>query len=110
VMEKLDDGERDITLGDLEFMLVIGDARRTVKEWPGLADAWCLDGFSPARNPELWEPGLMDDVARHTKPKGTFATYTAAGQVRRALTDAGFDVTRSPGFGRKRHMSQGALR
>jgi len=40
------------------------------------------------------------------KPR-TFATYTAAGHVRRALSGAGFTVTRQPGFGRKRHMSVG---
>ena len=32
------------------------------------------------------------------------------GHVRQALSDAGFEVLRSPGFGRKRHMSRGRLR
>ena len=41
--------------------------------------------------------------------RGSFATYTAAGHVRRALTLAGFEVQRRPGFGRKRHMSIGRL-
>ena len=35
----------------------------------------------------------MAEVARHTAPGGSFATYTAAGDVRRALAKAGFDVT-----------------
>ena len=52
---------------------------------------------------------LMRDVAGHTAPGGTFATYTAAGHVRRALSDAGFAVARAPGFGRKRHMTRGVL-
>ena len=47
----------------------------------------------------------MAEVARHTAPGGTAATYTAAGHVRRALEAAGFAVTRAPGFGRKRHMT-----
>mgnify|MGYP003408646976 FL=1 len=51
----------------------------------------------------------MAEVARHTAPEGTFATYTAAGHVRRALAEAGFTVSRQPGFGRKRHMSVGML-
>ena len=88
----------------------IGDARTTVPAWDGAADAWYLDGFSPAKNPQLWEPALMQAVARQTKPNGTAATYSAAGHVRRALTDAGFDVTRVPGFGRKRHMTVARLR
>jgi len=49
----------------------------------------------------------MAEVARHTAPGGSFATYTAAGHVRRALADAGFTVTRAPGFARKRHMTVG---
>lgn len=87
--------------------LRIGDARSTLPAWEGLADAWYLDGFAPARNPELWGEALMAEVGRHTAPGSTFATYTAAGHVRRALTAAGFEVERVPGFGRKRHMTRG---
>jgi tRNA U34 5-methylaminomethyl-2-thiouridine-forming methyltransferase MnmC len=85
------------------------NGRDTLPRWPGRADAWFLDGFSPAKNPELWTPALMVEVASHTSPGGTFATYTAAGHVRRALTEAGFTVTRQPGFGHKRHMTTGRL-
>lgn len=92
---------------NLTATVILGDARETLAAWDGMADAWFLDGFSPAKNPELWSPELMAEVARHTAPGGTFATYTAAGHVRRALSDAGFAVTRQPGFGRKRHMSTG---
>ncbi|NNU79550.1 tRNA (5-methylaminomethyl-2-thiouridine)(34)-methyltransferase MnmD [Halovulum dunhuangense] len=102
-------GETHIPLGPLDFHLVLGDARRTLPGWDGRADAWFLDGFAPARNPEMWEPALLAEVARHTAPGGTFATYTAAGHVRRALADAGFAVTREQGFGGKRHMSRGRL-
>lgn len=94
----------------LDARMIVGDARATLPQWDGAADAWFLDGFAPARNPELWEDGLMAEVARHTAPGGTFATYTAAGAVRRALDAAGFDVSRAPGYGRKRHMSRGTLR
>lgn len=90
----------------LELNVIIGDARQTVPLWQGLADAWFLDGFSPAKNPELWEPELLSDVSRHTAPFGTAATYTAAGSVRRALEAAGFAVQRTKGYGRKRHMTQ----
>ncbi len=94
---------------DLEMHLIVGDARDTVPNWRGLADAWFLDGFAPAKNPELWEPSLLQAVTAHTAPGGTFATYTAAGAIRRALDEAGFDVSRIPGFGRKRHMTVGKL-
>ena len=102
-------GAREIITEDLHATIQIGDARTRLAEWDGQADAWFLDGFSPARNPQMWEAGLMQEVGRHTMPGGTAATYTAAGFVRRGLEDAGFDVTRAQGFGRKRHMTQARM-
>lgn len=96
-------------IGQATLTVIEGDARETLPRWQGRADAWFLDGFSPAKNPELWGSELMHQVARHTKPGGSFATYTAAGHVRRALAEAGFTVRREPGYGRKRHMSVGVL-
>ncbi len=102
-------GSRRIVTPDLHAETLIGDAREILPGWSGIADAWFLDGFAPARNPELWEPALMTQVALHTRPGGSFATYTAAGHVRRALAAAGFAVERRAGFGRKRHMTVGRL-
>ncbi|MEO0746057.1 MAG: tRNA (5-methylaminomethyl-2-thiouridine)(34)-methyltransferase MnmD, partial [Pseudomonadota bacterium] len=96
-------------LGDVELTLITGDARQALPAWDGRADAWFLDGFSPAKNPELWGEALMAEVGRHTAPGGTAATYTAAGHVRRGLEAAGFTVDRVPGFGRKRHMTRAVL-
>lgn len=95
---------------DAHLQVIAGDARTTLPAWHGVAEAWYLDGFSPAKNPELWGADLMAEVASHTAPDGTAATYTAAGFVRRGLEAAGFDVSRAPGFGRKRHMTRAVLR
>ncbi|MFN4155563.1 MAG: tRNA (5-methylaminomethyl-2-thiouridine)(34)-methyltransferase MnmD [Paracoccaceae bacterium] len=100
-------GARRFSLPGVEVEVIVGDARDTLPRWQGMADAWFLDGFSPAKNPELWSPGIMAEVGRHTAKGGTIATYTAAGHVRRALFEAGFTVTRQPGHGRKRHMTTG---
>lgn len=102
-------GETRFQLGPISAEIILGDARETLAQWPHKADAWFLDGFSPAKNPELWSSEILTQVARHTALGGTFATYTAAGHVRRALQDAGFAVERRPGHGRKRHMSAGSL-
>lgn len=102
-------GARTLHFPNLTARIIIGDARQTLAAWDGRADAWYLDGFSPAKNPELWSPDLMQEVARHTAPGGSFATYTAAGHVRRALAEAGFVVSRMPGYGRKRHMTVGQM-
>ncbi|MDP5307094.1 tRNA (5-methylaminomethyl-2-thiouridine)(34)-methyltransferase MnmD [Paracoccus spongiarum] len=100
-------GAADLQVGQVALSLVIGDARDCLPGWTGRADAWFLDGFSPARNPEMWSACLMAEVGRHSAAGASLATYTAAGHVRRALQDAGFAVTRRPGFGTKRHMTIG---
>lgn len=91
-------------LGTARLRVIAGDARDTLPRWEGRADAWFLDGFAPARNPQMWEPGLIAALAARTAPGGTAATYSAAGHVRRALAATGFDVEKRPGHGRKREM------
>jgi len=94
-----------IETDELCLNLHIGDAPKTLPNWQGQADCWFLDGFSPAKNPQLWQADLLKAVYDHTSAGGSAATYTAAGFVRRNLEMAGFKVKRSPGFGRKRHMT-----
>ena len=115
------DGKRDLltaawstnggvlNLPGVRAEVILGDARHTVAHWNDKADAWFLDGFSPAKNPELWGEELLGEVGSHTHANGTVATYTAAGFVRRGLTSAGFEVSRVPGYGRKRHMTRAKL-
>jgi tRNA U34 5-methylaminomethyl-2-thiouridine-forming methyltransferase MnmC len=98
-----------IELPGLRAEIIEGDARETLPQWQAQADAWFLDGFSPAKNPELWSAELMQHVANYTARDGTAATYTAAGFVRRGLAEAGFDVARVAGYGRKRHMTRARM-
>ncbi len=109
VLSRADAFPTSLTGEDFELRVVLGDARETLPAWEARADAWFLDGFSPAKNPELWTPELMVEVAAHTVSGGTAATYTAAGFVRRGLEAAGFSVTRTAGYGRKRHMTQAVM-
>lgn len=99
-----------LRLSTLHFDLIVGDAGRTLPQWQSKAEAWFLDGFSPSKNPEMWSDELMLAVGQHTTRQGSFATYSSAGHVRRALKLAGFDVQRAKGYGRKRHMSLGKMR
>ncbi len=72
-------------------------------------DAWFLDGFSPATNPDMWSDAVFAEVARLSKDGTTFATFTAAGAVRRGLAAEGFTVEKVKGFGRKREMLIGRM-
>lgn len=72
-------------------------------------DAWFLDGFAPAKNPDMWTPELFRAMARLARPGATLATFTSAGFVRRGLQEAGFTMQKCKGFGRKREMLTGVL-
>ena len=105
---KTDDGKLDIAFtDDVRLTVHFGDANLLISNQTELADAWYLDGFAPSRNPELWNEELMQQVFNHTAPDGSFATYTAAGFVRRGLQAAGFQVNKVSGFGTKREMLTG---
>src|SRR5690606_30551180 len=64
---------------------------------PWQVDAWFLDGFAPAKNPGMWTAPLFNAIGRLSGPGTTFATFTAAGQVKRGLAAVGFSVEKVPG-------------
>jgi len=72
-------------------------------------DAWYLDGFTPSKNTSMWTADLLTAVAGNSRASATFATYTAAGDVRRNLQAVGFRVDRAKGYGNKREMLKGQL-
>ncbi len=82
--------------------LAVMEATDALAGWDGRADAWFLDGFSPALNPQMWTDEVLALVAARSAPGARAATFTVAGQVRRGLAAAGFTVEKQPGFGRKR--------
>lgn len=84
--------------------LAFGEAGAMLNAVRGDVDAWFLDGFAPSRNPEMWRPEVLSAIGKLTVSGGCLATFTAAGLVRRGLADAGFEVAKVPGFGRKRDM------
>ncbi len=89
--------------------LAVMEAAEGVAQWDGRADAWFLDGFSPARNPAMWRAELLRLVAARSAPGARLASFTVAGQVRRDLAAAGFVVERRPGFGAKRERLEARL-
>ena len=95
--------------GTLTINLFYGDVIESFNNYPVKNDAWFLDGHSPDKNPEMWSELLFESVAKYSISGTTFATFTAAGIVKRGLRNAGFSVRRIKGFGRKRHMILGAL-
>jgi tRNA 5-methylaminomethyl-2-thiouridine biosynthesis bifunctional protein len=89
--------------------VIVNEAEPALTGWDGAAEAWFLDGFSPARNPEIWRPEVLSRVAARSAAGARLATFTVAGAVRRELEAQGFLVERRPGYGAKRQRLEGRL-
>lgn len=94
--------------GRVALTLLLGEAGELLPQLVARADALYLDGFSPARNPGLWSPGIVRELWRIAAPGATLATWTVAGGVRSALQDVGFTLEKRPGFAAKREMLAGS--
>jgi len=103
----LAEGSCTLCDGRVQLRLCVGDALQQLTQLSTVADAWFLDGFAPAKNPEMWQDVLFQHMARLSKPDTSFATFTSASAVRRGLSAAGFDVIKRAGFGKKREMLTG---
>ena len=93
--------------GRVALTLLVGDALECLPQLDARVDAWFLDGFAPAKNPQMWTPELFTQLARLSSPGATLATFTSAGAVRRGLIEAGYRMERVKGFGHKREMLAG---
>ncbi|WP_107310825.1 bifunctional tRNA (5-methylaminomethyl-2-thiouridine)(34)-methyltransferase MnmD/FAD-dependent 5-carboxymethylaminomethyl-2-thiouridine(34) oxidoreductase MnmC [Burkholderia metallica] len=93
--------------GRVVLTLAFGDALALLPKLVARADAFYLDGFAPAKNPELWSPDVFRALARIAAERATFATYSSAGAVKQALTDAGFTYRKRDGFAGKFAMLVG---
>jgi tRNA 5-methylaminomethyl-2-thiouridine biosynthesis bifunctional protein len=104
-------GVHRLELPELDAVLDVAvmDVEAALAGWGGRADAWFLDGFSPALNPAMWRDEVLRLVAERSAPGARAATFTVAGQVRRSLAAAGFAVEKRPGFGRKRERLEARL-
>ncbi|WP_025994076.1 bifunctional tRNA (5-methylaminomethyl-2-thiouridine)(34)-methyltransferase MnmD/FAD-dependent 5-carboxymethylaminomethyl-2-thiouridine(34) oxidoreductase MnmC [Pseudomonas viridiflava] len=95
--------------GRITLTLLIGDALDMLPQLDGQIDAWFLDGFAPAKNPEMWTPELFAELARLSTTATTIGTFTSTGWVRRALNAAGFKMKRVPGIGHKWEVLRGTF-
>jgi tRNA U34 5-methylaminomethyl-2-thiouridine-forming methyltransferase MnmC len=70
-----------------------------------LFDLVYFDAFGPDFQPELWETGIFSSIAQSMVASGILVTYSAKGQVRRNLKEAGFRIEKAPGPPGKREIT-----
>ena len=94
--------------GRVTLTLLIGDVLEQLPQLDAQVDVWFLDGFAPAKNPDMWTPELFAQLARLSHPGTVLGTFTTTGWVRRSLVDAGFAMKKVPGIGKKWEVMSGA--
>jgi tRNA 5-methylaminomethyl-2-thiouridine biosynthesis bifunctional protein len=82
--------------------LCVGDVKATLRHANFSADAVFLDGFSPQRNPDMWDAYTLKAVARLCHRGTRLATWTVAREVRDGLKQCGFEVQMVAGLPPKR--------
>lgn len=95
--------------GRVTLTLLIGDALEQLPQLDAQVDTWFLDGFAPAKNPDMWTAELFAELARLAAPESTISTFTSTGWVRRLLNGAGFKMRRTPGIGHKWEILRGTF-
>ena len=93
----------------VRLLLLYGDVEKMLGNLLASIDAWFLDGFAPAKNPNMWTCGVFAEIARLSASGARLATFTSAGDVRRGLMGVGFAMQKRSGFGAKRESLAGAL-
>ena len=96
-------GAHRLEFGDVVLTLFFGDVAQ-LRDLRLSADAIFLDGFAPAKNPDMWTHQVLRSVSRLAARDATLATWSVAGPVREALEETGFAVEKRSGFGTKREM------
>ncbi len=96
--------------GRVVLTLILDDAETSLPQLAARADAIYLDGFSPAKNPDIWSDKICQALARLSGEQTTLATWSVNGAVRRRLAECGFHITLAPGFAQKREMLCGQFK
>jgi len=93
--------------GRVTLTLLIGDVLEQLPQLDAPIDVWFLDGFAPAKNPDMWTPELFAQLARLSHSATVLGTFTTTGWVRRSLVEAGFAMKKVPGIGKKWEVMSG---
>lgn len=95
-------GWHRLHFGGVILTLIHDEVANALRGMETKIDSWFLDGFSPAKNPDMWRENIYSEMARLSARGARAATFTVAGIVKNGLRNAGFEISKKPGFGKKR--------
>jgi tRNA 5-methylaminomethyl-2-thiouridine biosynthesis bifunctional protein len=100
-------GLHRLDFGTVTLTLAFGDAETLLPQLSLAADALYLDGFAPAKNPEMWSDTVFAELYRMAAPGATLASWSVLDDMMFRLSRTGFRLEKHPGFGTKRYMLTG---
>lgn len=95
--------------GRVRLVLIFWDVLKALVELDCPVHSVYLDGFAPQKNPQMWDAAVISGFRRLMVSDGRLASYSVAGSLRAALTNAGFIVQRRPGFASKKQRLEGRI-
>ncbi len=95
-------GTHRLHFGNVVLDLIHDDIANALDGLNIKANAWFLDGFTPAKNPDMWSENVFSQISRLSAPNAKIGTFTVAGKVKQGLSALGFEVKKQAGFGKKR--------
>lgn len=106
----LSEGLHFLDFGSVKLMLCFGDIKEVFKNLTCKVNAWFLDGFSPSKNPDMWDLQTLRLIKNLSLENATLSTYSVAGILRKNLTTLGFEWVKKEGFGKKKNMLFASLK
>jgi tRNA U34 5-methylaminomethyl-2-thiouridine-forming methyltransferase MnmC len=97
------DWDQDVTITDF-FILNKKNVKLEQVHFLKKFDVVYYDAFAPLAQPELWSLSIFQKLFSFMEPGSVLVTYCSKGDVRRALQEAGFIVTKLRGPEGKREM------
>lgn len=102
-------GLHRLDFGDIVLTLGFGDVQDLLPQLTLAADAIYLDGFAPAKNPEMWSDEVFAALRHLAAPGTTLASWSVLEDMMFRLSRQGFRLEKRPGFGTKRYRLAGCL-
>ena len=95
--------------GNITLILIIDEALNSLKKFEKI-DIWFLDGFAPSKNMDIYRDEVFDEIRNRSNKEAIFSTYSCAGVIKSGMQKAGFETSKTKGFGEKKHMLQGKFK
>ncbi len=106
----LNKGVHYLDFGNVKLMLCFGDIKDVFSNLNVKVNAWFLDGFSPSKNPDMWDNETLKIIKNLSSQNTTLATFSVARSLKNAIENVGFKWKKAQGYGMKKDMLKATIK